>query len=205
MSACTQNYLQTAVALSDEELALKAREGNDECLAVLIMRYLKVINLKAAGQSAGFLETDDLIQEGMIAVIKAIRTYNCEKAASFSTYASTCIENSIKTAVQYAGRQKHQPLNDYLPIHSEEISTRLSDKLAENSMNSPEALVIKKEEFAFLKKKITSLLSEFERKILMLYLKGCTYKKMSDELGVAPKAVDNALQRVRKKLASEGV
>ncbi len=188
-----------AVNTADEVLVAKARNGCDDSLAVLIARYLPLISAKARGYEYSFLEKDDLVQEGMIALLKAIRSFVEEKGTSFNTFAVICIDNSIKSAVRSAGRLKHMPLNNYVPLYSDDIGGQFYDQLSASSAGSPEALVIKKEEYALLKRKIATLLSGFEREILTLYLNGCTYEEMAAKLSVTVKSVDNALQRVRRK------
>lgn len=186
-------------ATADEVLVAKARSGCDDSLTALMARYLPLISTKARGYGYSFLEKDDLVQEGMIALLKAIRSFVEEKGTSFNTFAAICIDNSIKSAVRSAGRLKHMPLNNYVPLYSDDISNQFSENFSAHSAGSPEALVIKKEEYALIKRNTATLLSGFEREILMLYLNGCTYEQMAAQLSVTVKSVDNALQRVRRK------
>jgi len=152
-------------------------------------------------------DNDDLIQEGMIGLYKAIRDYDESKDASFRTFSSMCINRQMCTAVTTSNRKKHSPLNEYIsldmPVQSEkaEESTRLSDMLYSTFEQNPEELFIDKESTDFIESKIGNVLSSYERQVLLLQMEGLDYVKIADKLGKTAKSVDNALQRIRNKLS----
>ncbi len=187
---------------SDEELVTAACLGCGDSLTVLLTRYLPFITRKAVTADHSFLDQDDLIQEGMIALLRAIRCYQNGRNASFVTYAVTCINNSIRSTLRTSARLKHLPLLHYVTLDEEHITMQTDQQYCAAATSSPETLVIKKEEYAFIWQAIRSLLSELEREILMLYLNGLTYDQMAARLGITGKSVDNALQRARKKLGA---
>lgn len=180
-----------------EKRVLLAQKGDSSALAALLVEFMPAIRKRAASVHAEGMETDDFIQEGLLALCDAVHRYNPEQGTGFSAYALVCIQNRLLTAVKNAGRQKNIPLSHYLPIDGEEIGDRLS-----SSEEDPEQMVILREELANLRRQIQNLLSDFERHTLSLYLNGCTYEQMSKRLNSTPKSVDNALQRVRRKLRS---
>ncbi len=186
----------------DEELVTAARSGCDDSLTALLARYQPLITRKAVSCEHSFMDQDDLIQEGMIALLRAIRFYQSGRSASFITFAVTCINNSIRTALRSGEQFKHMPMRNYVSLDEDEARAYLSRQSFALNVSSPETLVIKKEEYALIRQKIRSLLSGLEREILMLYLKGLTYEQMAARLGVTCKSVDNALQRARKKLGA---
>ena len=173
---------------------MKHFEGSqpDAALAKLMTDYMPYIQKKAARVRVVGLETDDLMQEGLMGLFRAIQTYQSAEGASFATYAKTCIDNGIRTAVKQASRKKHLPLAAYLPLSEEEGSA--------DGSASPEERTIADEEYAALLQKIHQELSRLERDVLALYLKGYDYVAVAKRLDTTPKSVDNALQRARRKL-----
>jgi len=174
--------------MSDEELVPLCKD-NEKAVSVLISRYLRFIRSKASLMENYSVESEDLMQEGLLALLNAIRTYKSENGAKFSTYAGVCIANRMTSAL--AKNNKNAiPVED---VEEEEL---------EDLAPTPESILIEKEKASRLEKKISSLLSEKEWQVFSLFLKGCTYGQMAQKLNVSPKTVDNALQRVRRKLKS---
>ncbi|MFQ8599555.1 MAG: sigma-70 family RNA polymerase sigma factor [Oscillospiraceae bacterium] len=178
---------------SDEQLAVLSKNGDEEALGELIARYQRLIRSRARRYSVQGLETEDFVQEGSIAVLDAVRAYRPGEA-SFQTFAAKCIANRLGTVAVTYSRQKHLPLAQYTSIED--------DPAAASEASNPETLVINREEYAGVKQKILSLLSPLEREVLVLYLAGCSYQEMARQLKRTPRTVDNALQRVRRKLKS---
>jgi len=179
-------------SLSDESLALSARSGDDGAMAALIARMASVVKAKAAGIRNAGIETDDLTQEGMIGLLSAVKSFDESKGVSFRTYASACISNRIISAVRKSVRLVPQSSE---PLYIDHVSADVSDMSAD-----PERIVIGQDEADRLIRILDERLSELERKVLYSYLSGNSYRKIADGLSLRTKDVDNALQRVRKKL-----
>lgn len=147
---------------------------------------------------------EDIVQEGMIGLFKAIRDYKEDKLSSFKAFAELCITRQIITAIKTATRQKHIPLNSYVsldkPIYDEESDRTLLDVISEAKVTDPEETIISQEEYTDIESKISELLSDLERKVLSLYLDGRSYQEISEQLNRHVKSIDNALQRVKRKL-----
>lgn len=183
---------------SDETLALLAKDGSDEALTTLIQRYVPLVLLRARAYAKGDLDADDLFQEGMIALLKAVRNFREEIPSSFKTFAVVCVNNKLISAVTAHMRDKNAPMRGYISLSESDVS---EEQLAAFSpVNDPELLVIQNEEAIARNRHIENLLSIFERQVLKLYLSSYSYGEMSKKLGSSTKAVDNALQRVRRKL-----
>ena len=146
---------------------------------------------------------EDIVQEGMIGLFKAIRDYKEDKLSSFKAFAELCITRQIITAIKTATRQKHIPLNSYVsldkPIYDEESDRTLLDVISEAKVTDPEEMIISQEEYTDIESKISELLSDLERKVLSLYLDGRSYQEISEQLNRHVKSIDNALQRVKRK------
>jgi len=192
---------------SDEELIELYKEGNEIAIDFLFNKYKNLVRKKAKAMFIVGGDNDDLIQEGMIGLYKAIRDYDESKDASFRTFSSMCINRQMCTAVTTSNRKKHSPLNEYIsldmPVQSEkaEESTRLSDMLYSTFEQNPEDIFIDKESTDFIESKIGNVLSSYERQVLLLQMEGLDYVKIADKLGKTAKSVDNALQRIRNKLS----
>jgi RNA polymerase sporulation-specific sigma factor len=149
-------------------------------------------------------DREDIVQEGMIGLFKAIRDYKGDKLSSFKAFAELCITRQIITAIKTATRQKHIPLNSYVsldkPIYDEESDRTLLDVISESKVTDPEEMIISQEEYTDIESKISELLSDLERKVLSLYLDGRSYQEISEQLNRHVKSIDNALQRVKRKL-----
>ena len=194
----TNRAISASFAVADETLAQRAKNGDDEALADLIERYTPLVCMRARAYARGVMDVDDVYQEGMIALLKAVRNYREDTAGSFRTFAAVCVNNKMLSAVTAHMRDKNAPLRSYLSLSGREIP---EDLLAAVSPETdPEKLVIASEESAARNRLIESLLSPFERQVLRLYLSSYSYEEMSRQLGSSTKAVDNALQRVRRKL-----
>lgn len=184
---------------SDEELIFRLRQGETEISDYLMEKYKEFVRKKARAMFLIGGETDDLIQEGMIGLFKAIQNYQPDREASFQTFAGLCIDRQLYSAVQNSNRQKHLPLNTYISLSNEEESEHL-----EGSWNSrtedPESIVIDQESTRNLEQEISKVLSPMENKVLDYYMKGYGYVKIAEIMGKTPKSIDNALQRIRGKI-----
>ncbi|GIN22843.1 MAG TPA: RNA polymerase sporulation sigma factor SigH [Bacillus bacterium] len=190
--------------LEDEALIELVHNGDSEALDYLIKKYRNFVRAKARSYFLIGADNEDIVQEGMIGLYKAIRDFKEEKLASFKAFAELCITRQIITAIKTATRQKHIPLNSYVsldkPIYDEESDRTLMDVISGAKIMNPEELLIHRERFNSIEDKMTELLSDLERKVLALYLDGRTYQEISDELDRHVKSIDNALQRVKRKL-----
>ncbi|KSU89471.1 RNA polymerase factor sigma-70 [Bacillus sp. VT 712] len=190
--------------LEDMTLVELAHTGDDESLNHLINRYRNFVRAKARPYFLIGAEREDLIQEGMIGLYKAIRDFKEDKTSSFRSFAELCITRQILTAIKTATRQKHGPLNSSVsldkPLSDDESNYTLLDLLSEENRTNPEMMLINREKSLDMQLKISELLSELERNVLNLHLEGKSYLEISNELQTHVKSIDNALQRVKKKL-----
>jgi RNA polymerase sporulation-specific sigma factor len=188
--------------LGDEELVRDIRVGDQEALEYLIHKYKNFVRAKARSYFLIGADHEDIVQEGMIGLYKAIRDFRGDKLASFKAFAELCITRQIITAIKTATRQKHIPLNSYVsldkPSHDDSDRT-LYDTLTGGRTN-PEEIYINREEHSDIEDKISQILSDLERKVLMLYLDGRSYQEIAVDLNRHVKSIDNALQRVKRKL-----
>ncbi|MBN4062817.1 MAG: RNA polymerase factor sigma-70 [Alkaliphilus sp.] len=190
--------------LPDETIVEDAKSGDEVALNLLINKYRNFVRAKARSYFLIGADKEDIIQEGMIGLYKAIRDYRSDKLASFRAFAELCITRQIITAIKTATRQKHIPLNSYVslnkPIYDEESDRTLLDVISGHKVTDPEELIICREELGYIESKIGEVLSDLEWKVLMLYLQGKSYQEMSVDLNRHVKSIDNALQRVKRKL-----
>ena len=189
---------------TDEELVQCSRGGDTEATDVLVGKYKNLVRRKA---NAFFLiggDTDDLIQEGMIGLFKAVRDYDGTRESSFLNFATICIERQLRTAIERNNRKKHQPLNNYVSIDQENDSEPLEETLKSLQAVSPEELVIRAEDLQEIRRMASEDLSPMEKAVLSMHLSGLSYVEIAEALGKNQKSVDNALQRIRKKLAPTG-
>lgn len=188
----------------DEQVVQLAREGDDIALEFLINKYRNFVRAKARSYFLIGADREDIIQEGMIGLYKAVRDFRPDKLASFRAFAELCITRQIITAIKTATRQKHMPLNSYVslnkPIYDEESDRTLLDVLSGARVSDPEELVINRENFADIEAKMGEFLSELEWKVLVFYLEGRSYQEIAEDLHRHVKSIDNALQRVKRKL-----
>ncbi len=190
-----ENYQE----LTDEQLIAGNRAGEKACMDVLIERYKSQVRRQARALYLIGGDSDDLIQEGMLGLFKAVRDYQPEKEASFETFAGLCISRQIYSAIEASNRQKHVPLNSYV-----ELSPRLGEEAGDPKEKSPEELLIAQESLEGLYEEIRDALSPFEQEILKACLNGQSYTEIAADLHKSAKSVDNAIQRIRRKLGRTG-
>jgi RNA polymerase sporulation-specific sigma factor len=191
-------------AMDDEDIVDLAREGSDIASEFLITKYKNFVRAKARSYFLIGADREDIIQEGMIGLYKAIRDFRSDKLSSFRAFAELCITRQIITAIKTATRQKHIPLNSYVslnkPIYDEDSDRTLLDVISGAKVSDPEELIISREEFGDIESKMGEILSDLEWRVLMAYLDGKSYQEIANELGRHVKSIDNALQRVKRKL-----
>ena len=189
---------------SDEELIFALREKNEtEIMDYLLNKYKNLVKKKAKVLFLIGGDTDDLIQEGMIGLFKAIRDYDKEKDSSFFHFAQICISRQMYNGMEASNRKKHAPLNSYISLSASEENEsgeNLPELLEELSGTNPEQIVINKEELEQMRKKADSVLSPMEKEVLAYYLQGMNYTKIAEVMQKSAKSIDNALQRIRNKL-----
>ena len=190
--------------LDDEEVVEIAAAGDKEAEEYLINKYKNFVRARARSYFLIGADKEDIIQEGMIGLFKAIRDFRTDKQSSFRAFAELCITRQIITAVKTATRQKHIPLNSYIslnkPLYDEESDRTLLDVITGSRITDPEELIISREEFDDIEGKMGEILSSLERQVLLCYLDGKTYQEMAEMLQRHVKSIDNALQRVKRKL-----
>ncbi|BCZ44083.1 RNA polymerase factor sigma-70 [Clostridium gelidum] len=189
---------------SDEEIVAQVKSGDNRAQEYLISKYENFVKAKAKSYFLIGADKEDIYQEGMIGLYKAIRDFNPEKSTSFKAFAEICIIRQIITAIKTATRQKHIPLNTYIslnkPIYEEESERTLLDVLAGIKITDPEELMISKEQIEYIEEKISKVLSGLELEVLTSYLDGKSYQEIACDLEKHSKSIDNALQRVKRKL-----
>lgn len=191
--------------LSDEEIVEMVRDGHSSiALEYLIFKYRNFVRAKARSYFLIGADREDIIQEGMIGLFKAVRDYKEDKLTSFKAFAELCITRQMITAIKTATRQKHIPLNSYVsldkPIYDEDSDRTLLDVIGGSKVTDPEELIINREEYVDIEYKMSEILSDLEKKVLMLYLDGRSYQEIAVDLDRHVKSIDNALQRVKRKL-----
>jgi len=190
--------------MNDEDIVDLAREGSAVASEYLINKYKNFVRAKARSYFLIGADREDIIQEGMIGLYKAIRDFRSDKLSSFRAFAELCITRQIITAIKTATRQKHIPLNSYVslnkPIYDEDSDRTLLDVISGSKVSDPEELIISREEFGDIETKMGEILSDLEWRVLMAYLDGKSYQEIANELGRHVKSIDNALQRVKRKL-----
>ncbi|MCR6516270.1 RNA polymerase sporulation sigma factor SigH [Clostridium sp. LY3-2] len=189
---------------TDEEIVVEAKNGNKRAQEFLINKYELFVKSKAKSYFLIGADKEDIYQEGMIGLYKAIRDFNPEKLTSFRAFAELCVTRQIITAIKTATRQKHIPLNTYIslnkPIYEEESERTLLDVLAGLKITDPEELIISQEELKRIESEMQKVLSKLELKVLNSYLDGKSYQEIACDLDRQAKSIDNALQRVKRKL-----
>lgn len=188
----------------DEEIVIEAKNGNDRAQEYLISKYENFVKAKAKSYFLIGADKEDIYQEGMIGLYKAIRDFKVDKSTTFKAFAELCITRQIITAIKTATRQKHIPLNTYVslnkPIYEEESERTLLDVLTGIKISDPEELMISKEQMGYIEEKIEKVLSGLELEVLTSYLDGKSYQEIACDLDRHSKSIDNALQRVKRKL-----
>lgn len=188
----------------DEDLVVKAQQGDKKAFEKLFNKYSSVVKAKARAYFLIGAEREDIIQEGMIGLFKAIRDFKMDRLTSFRVFAEMCITRQIITAIKTATRQKHLPLNSYIslnkPVYEEESERTLLDLIAEEKVCDPEELLISREEYYGIENKLNEILSDLESEVLSYYLQGKSYQEIAVGMDRHVKSIDNALQRVKRKL-----
>ena len=204
-SGVTNDPYQAFENMTDEEVVMAAKQ--DENLMAqeyLLYKYRNFVRAKARSYFLIGAEREDIIQEGMIGLFKAIRDFRSDKLSSFRAFAELCVTRQIITAITTATRQKHIPLNSYVslnkPIYEEDSDRTLLDVISGAKVANPEEMVISREEFLDIENKMNNILSDLEWKVLMSYLDGKSYQEIAVDLDRHIKSIDNALQRVKRKL-----
>src|SRR6185503_8836893 len=208
MAARPAHYAQTparaARELADLQLVMRARNGDGSALDTLIRRYTGFVRLKASSYFLAGGDSEDLIQEGLIGLYKAVRDFRADKETSFRSFAELCVTRQIITAIKTATRFKHQPLNQYVSFshtpagQDTDGECTLGDALPGSAVEEPSVVVISTQELQSLVFTLGTGLSKLESESLRLYLEGSSYEEMADELGCDTKTIDNALQRVKR-------
>lgn len=183
--------------LSDEELIQRLRKGQEGLEDYLVNKYKGMVLKKAHAMFLIGGEQEDLIQEGMIGLFKAVRGYQPDKNASFSTFANLCVERQMYKAIEISGRQKHWPLNTYVSLSEEDSPLKDAEDTVQQN---PEEIVIGRENAQAMLESIKKALSPMENRVLDAYLGGADYIQIAEDMGKTPKAIDNALQRIRNKI-----
>lgn len=203
-----EDYAKAPYAdISDEALVKSANQGDTQALDALIKRYEKIVKIRSRAYYLIGGDVDDLIQEGLIGLYKAVKDYKDIKNSSFESFAKLCITRQILTAIKSASRQKHLPLNSYISINKpfceNEGDRALSDLGTFGlGVSDPEEVFIGKEDIELLEYTIEKMLSGLEKKVFNLYVSGKTYVEIADLLNKPVKSVDNAIQRIRRKLGN---
>jgi RNA polymerase sporulation-specific sigma factor len=191
--------------LTDEDLVERARGGDEQAIETLLHRYRHYARAKARTYFLAGADREDIVQEGMIGLFKAIRDFRDDRNSAFRAFAELCITRQIITAIKTATRQKHIPLNSYVSLNKQSSSDddeghSLGDMLTSAEVADPAQLIISAEEIASIKESVSRLLSELETEVLQLYMDGKSYQEIAEMLGRHVKSIDNALQRIKRKL-----
>lgn len=183
--------------IPDEELIRRAQNGEKKLEEFLIDKYKGMVRKKAHAMFLIGGEQEDLIQEGMIGLFRAVRDYRPSKNACFATFASLCVERQIYKAIEISGRQKHRPLNSYISLSEENSPLKNTE---DTKQQNPEEIIIDRESTNLMQEKIKERLSPFENQVLRAYLEGKDYHQIARQMEKSPKSIDNALQRIRNKI-----
>ena len=191
-------------SMTDEQVVVLAQETDGPALEYLLNKYKNFVRTKARSYFLSGADHEDIVQEGMIGLYKAIRDYKAEKLSSFRAFAELCVTRQIITAIKTATRQKHIPLNSYIslnkPIYEEDSDRTLLDVITEEGMSNPEEMIIDREDLSVIEGKIGQMLSDLEKEVLVRYMEGKSYVEIADEMHRHVKSIDNALQRIKRKL-----
>ncbi len=194
--------------MTDEELIKLAKKEDKSAFEILIERYKETVNMKVSKYYINGAEKEDIIQEGLIGLFKAVKSFNPDKDNSFKSFANMCIERQVITAVKGSNRQKHIPLNSYVSLNNPtyesddgDVENPLIDVLDVNTVEDPLETITKNEYLRHVEKTIDESLSSFEKQVLNKYIEGKSYVQIAESLNSPVKSVDNAIQRIRKKTA----
>lgn len=190
--------------MSDELIVELSCSGDLSATEYLLSKYKNLVRAKTKTYFLAGADRDDMIQEGMIGLFKAIRDFDADKNVSFASFAELCVKRQVISAVKASTRRKHMPLNSYIslskPSYDDNTEQTLIDKISEYMTLSPEEVMLKKERIEDLDLRLDKELSPLEKQVLKLYLDGCSYSQIADELGRSVKSVDNALGRIKRKM-----
>ena len=190
--------------MADEDIVELAQVSDGAALEYLLNKYKNFVRTKARSYFLIGADHEDIVQEGMIGLYKAIRDYRKDKLKSFRAFAELCITRQIITAIKTATRQKHIPLNNYVslnrPIYDEDSDRTLLDVITEEIPSNPEEMLIDREDLSVIEGRIGQMLSDLEKEVLVRYMEGKSYVEISEEMGRHVKSIDNALQRIKRKL-----
>ena len=191
-------------SMTDEQVVVLAQETDSPALEYLLNKYKNFVRTKARSYFLIGADHEDIVQEGMIGLYKAIRDYKAERLSSFRAFAELCVTRQIITAIKTATRQKHIPLNSYIslnkPIYEEDSDRTLLDVITEEGMSNPEEMIIDREDLSVIEGKIGQMLSDLEKEVLVRYMEGKSYVEIAGEMHRHVKSIDNALQRIKRKL-----
>ena len=197
-------YTQDYDSMTDEQVVRLAQGTDSQALEYLLNKYKNFVRTKARSYFLIGADHEDIVQEGMIGLYKSIRDYKEEKLSSFRAFAELCITRQIITAIKTATRQKHIPLNSYIslnrPIYEEDSDRTLLDVMTDEGLSNPEELLIDREDLSMIEGRIGQMLSDLEKQVLVRYMEGKSYVEIADEMGRHVKSIDNALQRIKRKL-----
>ena len=197
-------YTQDYDSMTDEQVVRLAQGADSQALEYLLNKYKNFVRTKARSYFLIGADHEDIVQEGMIGLYKAIRDYRAEKLSSFRAFAELCVTRQIITAIKTATRQKHIPLNSYIslnkPIYEEDSDRTLMDIMAEEGMSNPEEMIIDREDLSMIEGRIGQMLSDLEKDVLVRYMEGKSYVEIAGEMNRHVKSIDNALQRIKRKL-----
>ena len=190
--------------LTDEQIISQIKEGDEQALSFLLEKYKDLVNSKVGKYFIIGAEREDIIQEGMIGLYKAVKNFDSSKQNTFKTFANLCVERQLITAIKSSNRQKHIPLNSYLSLNTsaydnDEEGTELIETFETETIEDPLETIMKKEYFSEIQNTMHQSLSKFEEKVLDRYIQGESYEVIAQKLETPVKSVDNAIQRIRKK------
>lgn len=193
-----------ALMTDEQAVAMANKQDGSLALEYILHKYKNFVRAKARSYFLIGADKEDIVQEGMIGLYKAVRDYDIEKKASFRAFAELCITRQIITAIKTATRQKHQPLNSYVslnkPVYDEESERMLVDIIAATKVSNPEEIVIDQEDYATIEEEIVKMLSSLENQVLTYYLHGLSYQQIAKIMNRHEKSIDNALQRAKGKI-----
>ncbi|HIZ20003.1 MAG TPA: sigma-70 family RNA polymerase sigma factor [Firmicutes bacterium] len=199
-SVAVSRHDTVAETMSDERLVARALQGDEDAFSTLVQRCVPMVKRQAGAFRGTEVEAEDLVQEGLMGLLSAVRTYNPDASASFRTYAGVCIRRRMLSAVKRLGAAKAIPASELVRMDEEGELLETAD-----AGEDPAQLVVEKETLSHLYSRLQKVLSEREYAVLMQYMGGYSYEEIARHLGVTPKSVDNALQRARRKFVSEGL
>ena len=197
-------YNQDFDSMTDEQVVKLAQDADSRALEYLLNKYKNFVRTKARSYFLIGADHEDIVQEGMLGLYKAIRDFKEDRQTSFRAFAELCITRQIITAIKTATRQKHIPQNSYIslnkPIYEEDSDRTLLDVITEGGISNPEDMLIDREDLSFIEGRIGQMMSDLEKQVLVLYMEGKSYVEIADEMGRHVKSIDNALQRIKRKL-----